>query len=95
MSTIDTKLPMAASSAPLSPRTKSFYLNLWVQVLVAIALTVLLGYFSPSRAIAMKPLGDAFIRLMTMVITLIIFCMVVSGIANSDAPQPCANRRIR
>ncbi len=82
MSTIDTTLPMAADGAPLSPRKKPFYSNLWVQVLVAIALAVLLGYFSPSRAIAMKPLGDAFIRLITMVITLIIFCTVVSGIAN-------------
>ena len=39
------------------------------------------GYFSPALAIAMKPLGDAFIRLITMVITLIIFCTVVTGIA--------------
>lgn len=82
MSTIDTTLPTAADGAPLSPCKKPFYSNLWVQVLVAIALAVLLGYFSPSRAIAMKPLGDAFIRLITMVITLIIFCTVVSGIAN-------------
>jgi aerobic C4-dicarboxylate transport protein len=82
MSTIDTTLPMAADGAPLSPRKKPFFSNLWVQVLVAIALAVLLGYFNAARAIAMKPLGDAFIRLITMVITLIIFCTVVSGIAN-------------
>jgi len=82
MSTIDTTLPTAADGAPLGPRKKPFYSNLWIQVLIAIALAVLLGYFSPSRAIAMKPLGDAFIRLITMVITLIIFCTVVSGIAN-------------
>ncbi len=42
---------------------------------------VILGAVSPERAIAMKPLGDAFIRLITMIITLIIFCTVVSGIA--------------
>jgi aerobic C4-dicarboxylate transport protein len=42
---------------------------------------VLLGHFSPAKAVAMKPLGDAFIRLITMVVTLIIFCTVVSGIA--------------
>jgi len=36
---------------------------------------------SPARAIAMKPLGDAFIRLITMIITLMIFCTVVTGIA--------------
>jgi len=81
MSTIDNALPTAVLPAPLPPRGKPFYANLWVQVLAAIALALVLGYFDPARAIAMKPLGDAFIRLITMVITLIIFCTVVSGIA--------------
>jgi aerobic C4-dicarboxylate transport protein len=40
------------------------------------------GYLSPAKAIAMKPLGDGFIRLITMIISLIIFCTVVSGIAS-------------
>lgn len=44
------------------------------------ALAVVLGYLSPVKAVAMKPLGDAFIRLISMVITLIIVCTVVSGI---------------
>jgi aerobic C4-dicarboxylate transport protein len=81
MSSLDASLPAAGVTAPPEPRRKPFYANLWVQVLVAIALAVLLGHFSPAKAIAMKPLGDAFIRLITMVITLIIFCTVVSGIA--------------
>ena len=61
---------------------KPFYAHLWVQVLIAIVFAVALGYFSPARAIAMKPLGDAFIRLITMIISLIIFCTVESGIAS-------------
>ena len=81
MSSLDASLPSATAVAPPAPRRKPFYANLWVQVLVAIALAVLLGHFSPAKAIAMKPLGDAFIRLITMVITLIIFCTVVSGIS--------------
>ena len=44
-------------------------------------IAVAFGYLSPTRAVAMKPLGDAFIRLITMIITLIIFCTVVTGIA--------------
>jgi aerobic C4-dicarboxylate transport protein len=52
-----------------------------VQVTVAILLAVLLGYVSPARAVAMKPLGDAFIRLITMIIAVMIFCTVVTGIA--------------
>ena len=79
MSTIDFSPPAIITPVP---GQKPFYANLWVQVLVAIALALLLGYFFPAKAIAMKPLGDAFIRLITMVITLIIFCTVVSGIAN-------------
>jgi aerobic C4-dicarboxylate transport protein len=63
-------------------RKKPFYANLWVQVLMAIALAMAFGYLSPAKAIAMKPLGDGFIRLITMIITLIIFCTVVSGIAS-------------
>jgi aerobic C4-dicarboxylate transport protein len=48
-------------------------------------IAVMLGYFSPTRAMAMKPLGDAFIRLISMMITLIIFCTVVSGIAGMES----------
>jgi aerobic C4-dicarboxylate transport protein len=61
---------------------KPFYANLWVQVLMAIVLAVAFGYLNPAKAIAMKPLGDGFIRLITMIISLIIFCTVVSGIAS-------------
>jgi aerobic C4-dicarboxylate transport protein len=81
MSTSESALPPAAATSPLPAHRKPFYANLWIQVLVAIVLALLLGYFSPAKAIAMKPLGDAFIRLITMVIALIIFCTVVSGIA--------------
>jgi aerobic C4-dicarboxylate transport protein len=48
---------------------------------LAVGLAIAFGYFSPVRAIAMKPLGDAFIKLISMIITLIIFCTVVTGIA--------------
>ena len=63
------------------PGKQPFYATLWVQVTFAMVLAVVLGAVSPERAIAMKPLGDAFIRLIMMIITLIIFCTVVSGIA--------------
>ena len=66
-----------------APR-KPIYTNLWVQVLIAMALAVVLGYFRPLSGVAMKPFGDAFIRLITMVITLVIFCTVVTGIAGME-----------
>jgi len=62
-------------------RKTPFYATLWVQVVAGIAIAILLGHFSPAKAVAMKPLGDAFIRLITMIITLVIFCTVVTGIA--------------
>ena len=62
-------------------KPKAFYKSLWAQVLLGIAFAVVLGYVSPAKAIAMKPLGDGFIKLITMIITLIIFFTVVSGIA--------------
>jgi len=72
--------PIPQSELP-APRPKRFYSSLWVQVSFAILAAVLLGYLSPARAVAMKPLGDAFIRLITMIITVMIFCTVVTGIA--------------
>src|ERR1700733_472583 len=63
---------------------KPFYASLSFQVLLAILLAILLGHFSPARAVALKPLGDAFIRLITMIITLVIFCTVVTGIAGME-----------
>ena len=64
-----------------APRRKRFYTSLWAQVSVAIVIAVLFAYLSPAHAIAMKPLGDAFIRMITMIITVLIFCTVVTGIA--------------
>jgi aerobic C4-dicarboxylate transport protein len=72
--------PIPQSELP-APRPKRFYSSLWVQVSFAILAAVLLGYLNPARAVAMKPLGDAFIRLITMIITVMIFCTVVTGIA--------------
>jgi aerobic C4-dicarboxylate transport protein len=75
---------MANLSPARASRKPPFYRVLWVQVLVAMALAIVLGYMAPARAVAMKPLGDAFIRVITMVITLIIFCTVVTGIAGME-----------
>ncbi|MRW90774.1 C4-dicarboxylate transporter DctA [Duganella sp. FT80W] len=60
---------------------KPFYKVLYVQVLFAIACGILLGAFFPDNGVAMKPLGDGFIKLIKMIIAPVIFCTVVSGIA--------------
>ena len=69
---------------PSNPRKKAFYTNSSVQVVFAVVAAVALGYLRPETAIAMKPLGDGFIRLITMILTLVIFCTVVTGIAGME-----------
>jgi aerobic C4-dicarboxylate transport protein len=81
MASSDAAQSPALSPSPADARKKPFYASLWVQVLLAMGVAIVFGYFSPARAAAMKPIGDAFIRLITMIITPIIFCTVVSGIA--------------
>jgi aerobic C4-dicarboxylate transport protein len=61
---------------------RKWYHHLYVQVLTAIVIGALLGFFYPSYGAAMKPLGDAFIAAIRMVIAPIIFCTVVHGIAS-------------
>ncbi len=58
-----------------------FYKSLYVQVIAAIAVGILLGHFYPETGVALKPLGDGFVKLIKMAIAPIIFCTVVSGIA--------------
>ena len=60
---------------------KSFFKSLHFQVFVSIIVGIAVGYFYPSVGASMKPLGDAFIKLIKMIIGPIIFCTIVVGIA--------------
>ncbi|KQV55615.1 sodium:dicarboxylate symporter [Caulobacter sp. Root343] len=55
--------------------------SIYVQVLIAIALGVLVGALWPKIGVAVKPLGDGFIKLIKLVIAPVIFCTVAGGIA--------------
>ncbi len=57
------------------------YRRLYVQVVFAIAAGALLGSLRPELAEQMKPLGDAFIKLIKMMLEPIIFTTVVAGVA--------------
>jgi aerobic C4-dicarboxylate transport protein len=63
---------------------KPLYASLYFQVIVAIVIGVLVGHFAPATGVAMKPFGDAFIKLIKMLIAPIIFCTVVVGIAGME-----------
>lgn len=73
------------AAEPVAPRSsRPWYRILYLQVLIAIAIGILLGYLAPDLAKQMKPLGDAFIKLIKMLIAPIIFLTVVHGIAGME-----------
>ena len=63
---------------------RPLYTSLYFQVIVAIVIGVLVGHFFPETGEAMKPLGDAFIKLIKIIIAPIIICTVVVGIAGME-----------
>jgi len=64
-----------------APTKKPLWTQLYVQVVVAITLGALIGHLWPQTGAALKPLGDAFIKLVKMIIAPVIFLTVVTGIA--------------
>jgi aerobic C4-dicarboxylate transport protein len=63
-------------------KRRPWYTILYVQVLIAIAAGIALGYYNPDLGKQMKPLGDGFISLIKMMIAPVIFCTVVHGISS-------------
>ena len=55
--------------------------SLFFQVVIALMLGIALGMANPDLALQMKPLGDGFIKLIKMLVPVIVFCVVVHGIA--------------
>lgn len=74
---------ITTGGASMSADAKPFYKVLYVQVLFALVLGALIGWMYPGFATSdwIKALGDGFVKLIKMMIALIIFCTVVSGIA--------------
>jgi aerobic C4-dicarboxylate transport protein len=72
---------MDASTSGTLPRPKPWYKQLYVHVLIATVIGIVMGRFWPNAGAAMKPLGDAFIQVIRMLIAPIIFCTVVHGVA--------------
>ena len=70
---------MPPIAAPVAPR--AFYRQTYFQVLAAIIAGGLIGHFAPETGVALKPLGDAFIKLVKMIIAPVIFLTIVTGIA--------------
>lgn len=74
-------LPVEKEHQPSPSRKTRWYKVLYIQVIIAITIGVLLGHFFPSVGESMKPFGDAFIKLVKMIISPVIFLTIVLGIA--------------
>src|SRR3989440_426666 len=90
MSARDANVPLEATR-----RSKPFYAKLHNQVIVAIVAAIIVGAAWPSVAVTLKPLGDGFIKLLSMMITPIVFCIIVSGIAGMGNAGRVARTALR
>ena len=70
---------MTVDATPAKP----LYKSLFVQVVVALLLGIVLGMATPGFAIGLKVFSDAFLKLISMIVAPIVFCVVVHGIAGA------------
>jgi aerobic C4-dicarboxylate transport protein len=76
---------MSATVPALAPPRQAWWKALYAQVLIAIVVGGALGHFAPDLAVALKPLGDAFIKLVKLIIAPVIFLTVAAGIASMSS----------
>ncbi len=75
---------VAAATAAQRQRARApLYRSLFVQILAALALGIVLGVAAPDFAVSLKILSDAFLKLISMIVAPIVFCVVVHGIAGA------------
>src|SRR4051812_32954656 len=74
---------MSTITAAATEARKPLYTSLFVQVLVALLLGIVLGMAVPDFAVGLKILSDAFLKLISMIVAPIVFCVVVHGIAGA------------
>jgi aerobic C4-dicarboxylate transport protein len=73
---------MNADTAPMK-KSSPLYKSLFVQVIAALVLGIVLGVATPGFAIGLKFFSDAFLKLISMIVAPIVFCVVVHGIAGA------------
>src|SRR5467141_1952076 len=74
---------MSTISATAVSARKPLYQSLFVQVLAALLLGIALGMAVPDFAVGLKVFSDAFLKLISMIVAPIVFCVVVHGIAGA------------
>jgi aerobic C4-dicarboxylate transport protein len=73
----------SVTTAPLPAERAPLYKSLFIQVLIALLLGIVLGMATPEFAQELKLLSDGFLKLITMIVAPIVFCVVVHGIAGA------------
>src|SRR5690349_13862912 len=94
---IMTQQPATSASRTAVPPRTPWYRHLYIWVLIAMALGAAVGLLWPTTGKALKPLGDAFVSLLTMTLGPLVLCMVVAGVgavANLGAVGKVALRSI-
>jgi aerobic C4-dicarboxylate transport protein len=76
-------MTVEALPTPVPKAATPLYKSLFVQVLTALILGILLGVATPHFAIELKVLSDGFLKLISMIVAPIVFCVVVHGIAGA------------
>jgi aerobic C4-dicarboxylate transport protein len=76
-------IPSPAHSGLAPKKPGRLYKSLFVQVLAALALGIVLGVANPTFAVQLKVLSDGFLKLISMIVGPIVFCVVVHGIAGA------------
>src|ERR1700687_305407 len=74
---------MTTITTAATPARKPLYTSLFVQVLTALLLGIVLGMAVPDFAVSLKIFSDAFLKLISMIVAPIVFCVVVHGIAGA------------
>src|SRR6202171_2695899 len=74
---------MTTITTAATPARKPLYTSLFVQVLTALLLGIVLGMAAPNFAVSLKIFSDAFLKLISMIVAPIVFCVVVHGIAGA------------
>src|SRR6202789_2701081 len=74
---------MSTIAATVVATRKPLYQSLFVQVVVALLLGIVLGMAVPDFAVSLKIFSDAFLKLISMIVAPIVFCVVVHGIAGA------------
>jgi aerobic C4-dicarboxylate transport protein len=71
-----------ANTQRIAAKRGPWYTILYLQVLIAVVIGIVIGHFFSKTGVALKPLGDAFVSLIRMMIAPVIFCVLVQGIAS-------------